>query len=72
MAKEYTEVDFGWENVDRVEYGVWIADGTPEVGYMYIYFKEYGMSQTEKAKELFMRLEFVYDVLEVSGGISAA
>lgn len=22
MAKEYTEVDFGWENVDRVECGV--------------------------------------------------
>lgn len=47
-------------------------DATPEFGYMYIYFKKYGMSQIEKAKEFFMRLEFVYDVSEVSGSISAA
>lgn len=60
LNEEFTDDDFNYENIRRVEYGTWYEKTNH--GFMVIYLKNTGKKQVLSAIEHFKKLSFVYNV----------
>ncbi|MBE7088009.1 MAG: hypothetical protein E7370_00590 [Clostridiales bacterium] len=60
LNKEITIEDFCWKNVERVEYGNWYANSSPECGGLTVYLINSGEIQVLNAMSYFNTLDFVY------------
>ena len=60
INKEITIEDFCWDNVERIEYGSWNENLSPEYGVITVYLINSGEIQVLNAMNRFNRLNFVY------------
>lgn len=62
MAEEFTAEDFGWDNIEKIEYNTWHSTMDPERGFLTIHLKKHGKKNVYAAVEHFKKLEFVESV----------
>ncbi len=62
MAEEFNAEDFGWDNIEKIEYNTWHSTMDPERGFLTIHLKKHGKKNVYAAVEHFKKLEFVETV----------